>query len=101
MADALAAAAGVMFLVLCMLLPLVGPAAARGSGSPGATRAEHYGKNVAAFLSVLTLTTALAVAAVLLRRDNGRRDRIVWAMAAIAAACIGLLVAFLTGALQA
>ncbi len=98
-------AAPILFYVLCMLLPLVGPAAARGSGSPGATQAPHYAKNVAAFFSVWTLTTIAAIAAVVLRRRTSeldwRRDRVVWAECAVLALCFLILIGFLTGALQA
>lgn len=53
----------ISFLFLCMVLPLVGPAAVHGSGSPGAGPAPHLEKNITAFLSVLLLSLALAGAA--------------------------------------
>ena len=99
--DGLTAAAGVLFLFLLMLLPLVGPAASRGSGSPGATRAPHYAKNVVAFLSVWLLTllaTAVAIGARrrVLQRSSDRWSRFLWAEVVV---LLGILVAFLTGAL--
>jgi hypothetical protein len=47
----LAVTAGLSFFVLCMILPLVGPAG---------SRVEHAGKNQAAFILVLMITLALA-----------------------------------------
>ncbi len=101
-ADAVATAAGVVFLVLCMALPLVGPAAARGSGSPGATRAPHYPKNVAAFLTIWLLATLLTGSGIALwirLRGFNPRDRRLWALGALGVILLGILVAFLTGAL--
>jgi hypothetical protein len=49
----LAVASGLSFFVLCMILPLVGPAG---------SRVEHAGKNAAAFIVVLMITLALAAA---------------------------------------
>ncbi len=103
-ADAITTAAGVVFLVLCMALPLVGPAAARGSGSPGATRAAHYAKNLAAFVSLWTLATVLTIAGVVLWvriRGFDLRDRRLWALGALGLLLLGILLALLTGALAA
>ena len=47
----LAVTAGLSFFVLCMILPLVGPAG---------SRVEHAGKNQAAFIMVLLLTLTLS-----------------------------------------
>ena len=52
--SALAFSAGLSFYLLCMIMPLVGPAG---------SRVEHHGRNQAAFLFVLFLTFALAGAA--------------------------------------
>ena len=52
--SALAFSAGLSFYLLCMIMPLVGPAG---------SRVEHHGRNLAAFLFVLFLTFALAAAA--------------------------------------
>ncbi|MCX7818163.1 MAG: hypothetical protein N2652_02985 [Kiritimatiellae bacterium] len=103
-ADAIATAAGVVFLVLCMALPLVGPAAARGSGSPGATRAAHYPKNVTAFLLIWVLAATLTGLGIALHRgqraDRARRH-VLAALITLAALLAGILIAFLTGALAA
>jgi cytochrome b561 len=52
--SALAFSAGLSFYLLCMIMPLVGPAG---------SRVEHHGRNLAAFLFVLFLTFALSGAA--------------------------------------
>jgi hypothetical protein len=52
--SALAFSAGISFYLLCMILPLVGPAG---------SRVEHHDKNLAAFLFVLFLTFALSATA--------------------------------------
>jgi len=52
--SALAFSAGLSFYLLCMIMPLVGPAG---------SRVEHHGRNLGAFLFVLFLTLALAGAA--------------------------------------
>jgi hypothetical protein len=100
--DALAVAAGLGFLLVCMFLPLVGPAAARGSGSPGASRAPYYALSYATFLIVLLLTFALGAGAagskVLRRRDVG--GGLPWVSLGLCGACFVLLVALLAGALQ-
>lgn len=48
------------FMFLCMILPLVGPAAVRGSGSPGAGPAPFLAKNYVAFSSALAVSLVLA-----------------------------------------
>lgn len=62
------------FLFLCMILPIVGSAAAHGSGSPGATTAEHYAKNFWAFLGVLLGALALAALAVVSKMERRKVD---------------------------
>lgn len=52
--SALAFSAGLSFYLLCMIMPLVGPAG---------SRVAHQGRNLSAFLFVLFLTFALAGAA--------------------------------------
>jgi len=64
----LAIAAGFSFYVLCMILPLVGPAG---------SRVAHAAKNQMTFLTVLAVTLALAGASVYMalrrrRREGGR-----------------------------
>jgi len=45
--------AALAYYFLCMILPLVGPAAMHGSGSPGAGPAPHLKQNIMAFSAVL------------------------------------------------
>lgn len=70
----LTVASGVSFLFLCMILPIVGPAAAFGSGSPGATRAVHYTQNFWAFLGVLVLSMVLGGLAVFSKLERRKID---------------------------
>jgi uncharacterized membrane protein YidH (DUF202 family) len=63
--DALVLAAGLFFYLLCMLLPLVGPAGAR---------VDHALQNRLAFLLVLGLMLALSIAALLTQRAACRLD---------------------------
>lgn len=100
--DTLTIAAGVLFLLLCMMLPLVGPAAAHGSGSPGATTAAHFGSNRMAFSVMLGLTLAVAglatVAKLAIRSRAG--GRLPYIAMGIDAACVGILVAYAAGLLR-
>ncbi len=61
--TALTIMAGLSTYFLLMILPLVGPAAVHGSGSPGSGPAPHLVKNYIAFTSVLILSLALAALA--------------------------------------
>ena len=92
---------GVAFLFLCMILPLVGPAAAGGSGSPGAARAAHYTLNFIAFLSVLLVTMGLSVAAILSKLERRKVDNspLPFFSILLTALCVLLLVALFTGLL--
>lgn len=65
---------GVAFLFLCEILPLVGPAAAKGSGSPGAIQAAHYKLNLFAFLCTLMVTMALSIGAILSKLERRKID---------------------------
>ena len=65
METALTIAAGFSFYLLCMILPLVGPA---GSRVPNAA------KNKATFLSVLVLTLVLAVASTYSALQRRKKD---------------------------
>ena len=72
--NLLSIAAGLSFLVLCMILPLVGPAAMRGSGSPGATAVPHARANFLMFLGVLLLSLALSALAIFSKIDRRKKD---------------------------
>ncbi len=98
--NALIVAAGIAFLLVCMMLPLVGPAAAYGSGSPGATTAEHFAKNQTAFVTMLLVTLALAAGATasqwMARRRSGNGP-LPWAALSLDALCVAMLAAFAAG----
>ncbi|MBP7829676.1 MAG: hypothetical protein KA248_07135 [Kiritimatiellae bacterium] len=72
--NLLSLAAGLSFLFLCMILPLVGPAAMRGSGSPGAGPVPHARFNFLTFLGVLLLSLALSVLAYFSKMDRRKKD---------------------------
>lgn len=99
--DALTLAAGILFLLVCTMLPIVGPAAAHGSGSPGATTAEHYGRNRMAFAAALLVTLAVSIfataAKLTARRSAG--GGLPWVSLGIDATCIALLAVFAAGLL--
>ncbi len=65
---------GLSFLFLCMILPLVGPAAVHGSGSPGAGPAPHLKQNYMAFSATLAVSLILAVAAVYSKSERRKID---------------------------
>lgn len=100
--NALTIIAGLSFMLLCILLPMVGPAAVHGSGSPGAGPAPHLTANLITFGFFLLLSmaiTALAVYAKLLRRKVDQSP-----FPVMSAGLLGLLVllfiAFVTGMLS-
>jgi len=72
--SALTVASGVSFLILCMLLPLVGPAAMNGSGSPGAGPVPHLRANIIAFVAVSLVSLALAVLAIVSKIERRKVD---------------------------
>ena len=86
----LAVASGLSFFLLCMILPLVGPAG---------SRVEHAGKNKAAFILVLLLTLALAVASAWsklgLRKSHG--GAMPWFSLGLIAVCILTFIVLLMG----
>lgn len=65
---------GLSLLGLCMILPLVGPAAMQGSGSPGAGPVPHLTENVVTFVAVLILSAVLAVCAVVSKLERRKVD---------------------------
>jgi hypothetical protein len=56
--NALAVGTGLLFLGLCMALPLVGKAACGGSGSPGAGPMDTLGANMRFFWGLWVVTAA-------------------------------------------
>jgi ABC-type Fe3+-siderophore transport system permease subunit len=91
--DLLGVTGGVVFLFVLMMLPMVGPAGARTA---------HYPVNFSVFLLVLLASASFAFGALALklrarRVDGGRFPALT---AALCAACAGLLLALLTGALR-
>lgn len=93
---------GLLFLFQCMILPLVGKAAMKGSGSPGAGPAEFAGANTRFFTVMLLVTLAAGAAAFYskwLRRqiDGAPFPR---ATAGLLALTLGLLLVFAAGLLK-
>ena len=71
--NALATVAGLLFLGLCMALPLVGKAACGGSGSPGAGPMPNIGTNRAFFWCLWALTGVVSGAALANKRWRWKR----------------------------
>lgn len=89
------------FYLVCMILPLVGPAAAHGSGSPGATAAANYHQNFVAFLTVLLISLALAVLALISKLQRRKIDQSPFPLysAGLCAVCGFLVFALFAGML--
>lgn len=100
--NALTALAGVVFLFLLMIFPLVGPAAVRGSGSPGAGPAPHLKFNYMAFSAVLGLALILALAAVVSKIERRKMDGspLPFYSIALVMVLLAILVAFALGLLS-
>jgi len=99
--NALTIAAALAFMFLCMILPIVGPAATQGSGSPGAGPATFLARNRAAFLATTLVATALAALATWSKLEarkvrGGAFPRV---SAGLLAACAFVLVVFAAGLL--
>ena len=92
---------GLSFYLVCMILPLVGPAAAHGSGSPGAATAAHYHQNFMTFLTVLLISLALAVLALFSKLERRKIDQSPFPLysAGLCAVCLFLVFALFTGML--
>jgi hypothetical protein len=93
---------GLLFLFLCMILPLVGKSAVHGSGSPGAGPMNTLWKNHLFFSLTLLLTLLVgsgAMASKLLRRrsDGSPFPK---ATAGLLAVCVLLLFCYITGLLK-
>lgn len=86
-------ASGVSFLVLCMILPLVGQAAAN---------TPYYAKNKSAFMAICLLSLLLAVLAVVSKLARRKIDGSPLPLLSIllSAACLVLLLAALTDLLS-
>lgn len=99
--TALTICSGLSFLFLGMLLPLVGPAAMHGSGSPGATRAPWATRNYLTFLGVLLVSLTLAILATWSKLERRRIDRspLPYFSMGMIGICLVLLIALLTGLL--
>jgi hypothetical protein len=92
----------VSFYLLCMILPIVGPAAAHGSGSPGATTAEHYQQNFVVFLVVLLISLTLAVLALISKLKRRKIDQSPFPLysAGLCVVCVFLVFALFSGMLS-
>ena len=93
-------AAGLGFYILCILIPMVGPAAAHGSGSPGAKAAPYYHQNFVLFLMVLLVTLGIAGVATVSRlrvREAVGGGPLPKVAIGLTLACAFLLVALLAG----
>lgn len=66
---------GLSFCFLAIILPLVGPAAMHGSGSPGATTAAWARWNLLSVLGVTLLSMALGVLATISKMERRKIDR--------------------------
>lgn len=93
---------GLLFLFLCMIVPLVGKSATHGSGSPGAAPMDTLWKNHLFFSMTLLLTLlsgAGALASKLLRRrDDG--SPYPKATAGLLSVCVLLLLCYVSGCLK-
>ena len=90
---------GLSFLFLCTILPLVGPAAVHGSGSPGAGAVPHLKQNYIAFSATLAVSLLLAVAAVYSKSERRKIDGspLPWFSIALVAVLVFILIAFVFG----
>lgn len=84
----LSVVAGLLFLALCMSLPLVGKAATHGSGSPGAGPIPSLQANLLWFWGLWIATSLVTAAAIALRSclaSGGGKSipRHLWALAAV------------------
>lgn len=89
------------FYLVCIVLPLVGPAAAHGSGSPGATTTENYHQNFVVFLTILLISLVLAVLALISKLERRKIDQSPFPLysAGLCAVCVFLVFALFTGML--
>ena len=102
MGNVLSVLFGLLFLFLCMILPLVGKSATHGSGSPGAGPMDTLWKNHLFFSLTLLLTLLSGAGAlyskILRRREDG--SPYPKATAGLLAVCVLLLLCYVTGLLK-
>ena len=101
MGQAFTIVASLFFLFLSMILGIVGPAAAHGSGSPGAYQAPWFAKNYMGFVGIVVcclVFSGLAIKSKLERRKNDNSPLPYWSIG-MALCCAFLLVSFVTGLL--
>ena len=93
---------GLLFLFLCMILPLVGKSAAHGSGSPGAGPMDTLWKNHLFFSLTLLLTLWAGAGAMTSKLIRRRADGSPFpkATAGLLAVCVLLLLCYVTGLLK-
>jgi hypothetical protein len=72
--NALTLLSGLSFFFLCMILPIVGPAAVHGSGSPGAGPALQLHQNYMAFTATLLVSLLIAGLAVYSKLERRKID---------------------------
>ena len=99
--QTLAVLFGLLFLFQCMILPLVGKAAIKGSGSPGAGPAATLWQNQLFFGAMLVLTIAVGAVAFYAKRLRQRADGSPFPKftAGTVAVAVAMLLAFATGLL--
>jgi len=86
--SALAFSSGIFFYLVCMVMPLVGPAG---------SRVEHAGQNKATFLALLVLTLLLAAASIYSRQGRRKMEggALPWFSIGLSAVCLVMLIAVL------
>ncbi|MBU0678469.1 MAG: hypothetical protein KJ626_10160 [Verrucomicrobia bacterium] len=97
--SVLTVVSGVSFLFLCMIFPIVGPAAVHGSGSPGAGPVPHLTQNRIAFLGVLVISLVLAVLAIFSKLERRKIDGspLPYMSIGLAGILVFILLIFVTG----
>ena len=100
--DILTVVFGLLFLFLCMCLPLVGKSAAHGSGSPGAGPMDSLWKNHLFFSVTLLLTLLAGVTAMVSKIRRRRADGSAFpkCTAGLLAVCVLLSLCYAAGLLK-
>lgn len=83
--SVLAFSAGIFFYLVCMVMPLIGPAG---------SRVEHAGQNKATFVTLLVLTLLLAAASTYSRQGRRKLEggALPWFSMGLSALCLVMLV---------